>query len=1011
MEHEPRRGWGEQLRVLMHERTLTIVTIYVVCAGVWIAATDWLLSRIAQDAHAVWWLSTVKGELFVGGTALLLLLHLRRERRVREANEARIRRQAVGLEAAAQHMRESEERYRTLFESGPFPKVLYDPATFAILAVNNAAVELYGYGRDELLAMTIKDVRPPEEIDKLAAAFAQPLPDRYHAGVWTHRKKDGTHIEVDVYTHAVLLGGRPLRLAELHDITEKKRAEAALRRANRALRMISLCNQHVVRARDEGGLLREVCRILVEQGGYRLAWVGYAERDEEHTVRPVALHGFGEAYVRTARISWGENDRGRGPTGRAIRTGAPCHAHNLQTDPTFGPWRDEAARHGYRASVALPLRGDAQVFGALNLYAGDIDAFDAEETALLSELADDLAYGILALRTAAERAQAQQALALRTEQLEAVRAVTAEIAQELDVTRLLELITHRAVDLVGARHGSIRLWDETEQVLVPKAWTGAGSGRVVLRLRLGEGVAGMAAERREGVIVNDVESSPDVRPVLMEGTIHPAILAEPLLSRDRLLGVLAVVRDAPMAGFTDEDRQLIALFAGQAAIAIENTRLHEAAVRHGTQMEALLRSFQSVTSGLDLRQILDRIIAEAARIANTPHVKILLLDQATQGLRVASAQGGTVQPDFPASLGRSLSGTVAATGQPLFVADSQDESQNPNAAFDRQKGLRTYLGLPIKGRHGILGVLTFNTADPRTYSDEELSYLTSFAHQAAIAIDNARLYAAVQAHAAELEEAVARRTAELERANGELQAASRYKSEFLANMSHEIRTPLNSILGFAQLLREQTEEILSPKQTRFLTNIHRSGEHLLQLINDILDLSKVEAGKTKLEPIPLDVPQVLEEILVIARGLAHKKSQHIEIQIAPDLAPLRADSLRLKQICFNLLSNAVKFTPDGGRITVAAQPTADAAFLDIRVTDTGIGIRAEDLPRLFQEFVQLEAAAALHHEGTGLGLALTKRLVEMHGGTIAATSPGEGQGSTFTVRLPFAGPAAPAEVG
>lgn len=845
MEHEPRPGWREQLRILMHERTLTIVTVYVFCAGAWIAATDWLIAYFAQNARALPWLSTVKGELFVGGTALLLLLHLRRERQAREAHEARIRQQAVVLEAAAQHMQESEERYRAMFEFGPFPKVLYDPADFAIVAVNAAAVELYGYSRDELLAMTIKDVRPQAEIDRLVMAFAQPHPERYHAGIWTHRRKDGTLLDVDVYSHALVPGGRRLQLDELHDVTDARRAEAALRRANRALRMISFCSQHVVRARDEQALLDGLCRILVEQGGYRLVWVGYAEHDTEQTVRPVASSGAGGDFVHAARISWGENERGQGPTGRAIRTGVPCHAHSLQTDPTFGPWRDEARRHGYLASVALPLRANAQVLGALNFYAGEVPAFDQEETALLMELADDLVYGVLALRTRVDRERAEQALALRTEQLEAVRAVTAEITRELELPTVLQLITQRACVLTGATAGDLDLWDEERQVLVPEATYGHVADRPMTTRKHGEGAMDVVAQRRQGLIINDYRTSGVAHPSTLAHTQIMASLIEPLLYGDRLLGVIGVDHESEGQTFTAHDQATLKLFAAQAAIAIEN----------------------------------------------------------------------------------------------------------------------------------------------------------------------ARLYEAVRTHAAELEARVQARTRELEAANRQLLRASRFKSEFLANMSHEIRTPLNSILGFAQLLREQTKEIFSPKQTRFLTNIHRSGEHLLQLINDILDLSKVEAGKTTFEVVSLDVPQVLEDILVIARGLAHKKSQSIETQIAPDLPPLRADPLRLKQICFNLLSNAVKFTPDRGRITVAAQSTPDAAFLDIRVTDTGIGIRAEDLPRLFQEFVQLDTTRSQWEEGTGLGLALTTRLVELHGGTLTATSPGEGQGSTFTVRLPFAGPAAPAGVG
>jgi signal transduction histidine kinase len=309
------------------------------------------------------------------------------------------------------------------------------------------------------------------------------------------------------------------------------------------------------------------------------------------------------------------------------------------------------------------------------------------------------------------------------------------------------------------------------------------------------------------------------------------------------------------------------------------------------------------------------------------------------------------------------------------------------------------------------------------------------ASQAAIAIENAQLYQQTQEHAAELEERVVARTAELALANQGLRLASQHKSAFLANMSHELRTPLNSVLGFAQLLQEQTKDVFSAKQTRYLTNIYTSGQHLLTLINDILDLSKVESGKITIERVPLAVAEILEDLLVITRGLANKKGQSIHVEVAPDLPALPADPVRFKQIFFNLVSNAVKFTPDGGRITVTARRICDFQFpisdlkdigpdpqsqianpqsqirdfLEIAIADTGAGIRPEDLPKLFQEFTQLETTAAQAHEGTGLGLALTRRLVELHGGTVTAASPGEGQGSTFTVRLPFGGPTGRAE--
>ncbi|MBI3988137.1 MAG: hypothetical protein HY347_00825 [candidate division NC10 bacterium] len=251
------------------------------------------------------------------------------------------------------------------------------------------------------------------------------------------------------------------------------------------------------------------------------------------------------------------------------------------------------------------------------------------------------------------------------------------------------------------------------------------------------------------------------------------------------------------------------------------------------------------------------------------------------------------------------------------------------------------------------------------------------------------------------------------------EAASRAKSEFLANMSHELRTPLNPIIGFSEILQDQTVGPLNEKQARYVANIHKSGQHLLALINDLLDLSKVEAGRLDLRPQSFDLREALTETLIAIRLQADAKGLQLELSVDPALTALTADPVRVKQILDNLLSNAVKFTPDGGRVRVTAKlvargswlvertpnhepRTTSGDFVEIAVQDTGIGIRAEDLGQLFQPFAQLEEVYSKRYQGTGLGLALTKWLVELHGGTIWAESQGEGQGSTFTVRLPLA---------
>ncbi|MDE2179576.1 MAG: nitrate- and nitrite sensing domain-containing protein [candidate division NC10 bacterium] len=268
-------------------------------------------------------------------------------------------------------------------------------------------------------------------------------------------------------------------------------------------------------------------------------------------------------------------------------------------------------------------------------------------------------------------------------------------------------------------------------------------------------------------------------------------------------------------------------------------------------------------------------------------------------------------------------------------------------------------------------------------------------------------------YAMELEATVEDRTRELRTVNARLEAASRHKSEFLTHMSHEFRTPLNGILGFSQILRDPAFGPLNEKQAYYLGHIHASGKHLLALINDLLDLAKIEAGKLELYPEPFVIDEALMATLADVRPMADHKRLILTLHAETATTPLTADPIRFKQIMYNLLSNAIKFTPEGGQVTVTARTETggeglgDGEFVEISVSDTGIGLTAEDIPKLFQRFTQLDAELAKQSHGTGLGLSLTKQLVEMHDGRIWATSEGKGRGSSFTIRFPLASRSSP----
>ncbi len=456
------------------------------------------------------------------------------------------------------------------------------------------------------------------------------------------------------------------------------------------------------------------------------------------------------------------------------------------------------------------------------------------------------------------------------------------------------------------------------------------------------------------------------------------------------------------------------------------------------ELNALRRVGTAASSSLALNDVLDLALDATLAVLDMEAGEIFLLDEEKEEVVLTRHRGLSEEafreiPRF--KLGEGFPGRVAQTGEPLLTTDLAQD-----LCFLRREviaaGFRTFVSIPLKAKGRVVGTLDVATRKPHAFAESDLELLTTLGAVIGMAVANARLYEDLRLAAKYLEARVEDRTRDLQAANLKLEEAlkqveeaSRHKSEFLANMSHELRTPLNSILGFSQFLREQTIGPLTEKQARYINHIHNSGQHLLALINDLLDLSKVEAGKLELRPEPFEVREALAATLREVQPQAEAKSLVVDLQVDEALPALTADLVRFKQILLNLLSNAVKFTPEGGRVTVTARrvvaggrgaegqrsggadepspqppsPPAPLPYLEVRVTDTGIGIKAEDMPRLFQEFVQLEATASKRHQGTGLGLALTKRLVELHGGRIWVESEGEGRGSTFTFVLPLAG--------
>ena len=672
-----------------------------------------------------------------------------------------------------------------------------------------------------------------------------------------------------------------------------------------------------------------------------------------------------------------------------VREHGTLHIPDVHTQRDVFPTLAASAGAPSRTLLIVPLRQQGEFIGTLNARRTEVRPFTPAQIKLLETFADQAAIAIENVRLFRELKESLEQQTATSEILGVIASSPTDIQPVLDVVaenaaRLCEATDAQIVQVEGefirrtAGYGSI---PHSITSLHPIS-RGDPTGRAIIE--------------KQTFHVHDITAEletefPESR-ILQQRSGARTMLVTPLLREDEAIGAI-VIRRTEVEPFSDKQIALLKTFAAQSVIAIENVRLFkelqtrtQELARSVGELKALGEVGQAVSSTLDLQTVLSTIVRHAVQLSGTDCGIIYEYDEPTQEFHLRASyqmeeELVNAYRATPLRLGQGATGRAAETKMPTQIVNLREEQEFATRGMRpilSRLGYQSLLAVPLLLEQKIMGALTIYRRETGTFAPAVVNLLQTFATQSVLAIQNARLFR------------------EIEEKSRQIEAANRHKSEFLANMSHELRTPLNAIIGFSEVLQERLFGELNDKQAEYTSDILTSGQHLLSLINEILDLSKVEAGRMELELAPFDLPLAIENARTFVRERAVKHGITLDIDVDDRLGEYVGDERKIKQILLNLLSNAVKFTSDGGRITINANKTGNG--VEISVRDTGIGIAPADQPKIFEEFRQVGSDSTHKVEGTGLGLTLAKKFVELHGGRIWVESE-VGKGSTFTFTL------------